>query len=99
MLKDILPLAVERLSAHKGIVVEGNSAIEFLGPDIVIFVIGRGSKSLKKSALNVLNMADIVLFFEEPKADLPLPEKAKKIKIAFPLTVELDEFLNYIRRV
>ncbi len=95
MLKDILPLAVERLSDHKGIVVEGNSAIEFLRPDIVIFVFGRGSESLKKSAVNVLNMADIILFLEEPRTDLP--EKAKKIKIAFPLTTELDGFLNYIR--
>lgn len=95
MLKEILPLSVERLSNNKGIIIEGNSAIEFLRPNIVIFVFREGKESLKKSAFNVLNMADIVLFLKEPKT--ALPEKAKKIKIAFPLTTELDELLNYIR--
>jgi hypothetical protein len=51
-------------------VVEGNSAIEVLRPDIVIFISEEPQK-IKKSALAVLGMADIVLYGSEPPAEAP----------------------------
>lgn len=61
-LREVLPLAVERLSDLKGIVVEGNSAIEFLNPDIIIFIFGSNSKTLKESAKGILEKADVIVY-------------------------------------
>ncbi|GAB4407542.1 MAG: molybdopterin-guanine dinucleotide biosynthesis protein MobB [Thermodesulfovibrionales bacterium] len=60
-LGEVLPMAVEKLSDLKGIVVEGNSAIEFLRPDIIIFIFGSDSGRIKESARRVLEMADVVV--------------------------------------
>jgi hypothetical protein len=96
-LKDVLPVAVDRLSNLRGIIVEGNSAIEFLKPDIVIFVSGRHGGSLKKSAERVLETADIILFEDEPS--MKLPAKAKRFKVVFEPVSGFDECLNYIQKL
>jgi molybdopterin-guanine dinucleotide biosynthesis protein len=69
-LPETLEIAIGRLSRLPGIVVEGNSAIEVLRPDIVIFISEEPQK-IKKSALPVLGMADIVLYGSGPPAGLP----------------------------
>ena len=93
-LQEVMPLAVTRLSHLKGIIVEGNSAIEFLKPDVVIFIFGRDSGTLKKSAMKVLDMADIILFEEKPS--VKLPARPKKFKVAVSSASGLDECINYI---
>lgn len=60
-LGELLPLAMEKLSDLKGIIVEGNSAIEFLVPDIIIFIFGNSSEKIKESAKGILEKADVVL--------------------------------------
>jgi molybdopterin-guanine dinucleotide biosynthesis protein len=60
-LEEMLPEAVARLSDLRGIVVEGNSAIEFLKPDIIIFVFGKKAEEIKESAKGVLLSADLVV--------------------------------------
>jgi LAO/AO transport system kinase len=60
-LGEVLPMAVERLSDLKGIIVEGNSAIEFLRPDIIIFIFGSDSAEIKDSAKGLLRKADAVV--------------------------------------
>lgn len=71
-LVDILPMAVERLSDLRGVIVEGNSAIEFLKPDIIIFIFGGDPGILKGSAKDVLRKADVIVsegeFFAETQA-------------------------------
>lgn len=59
-LSEVLSIAINRLSYLDGIIVEGNSAIEFLKPDIVIFIKGV-DKKMKLSAERILSLADIVL--------------------------------------
>jgi LAO/AO transport system kinase len=59
-LKEVLPLAIERLSYLDCIIVEGNSAIEFLKPDIVIFIKGL-NKTIKPSAERILPLSDVVI--------------------------------------
>lgn len=59
-LAEVLPLAVERLSHLDAIVVEGNSAIEFLKPDIVLFILSASNK-VKTSAQGILHQADIII--------------------------------------
>ncbi len=58
---EVLPLAVEKLSDLRGIVVEGNSAIEFLMPDIIIFIFGSDSTKIKEGAKSLLGKADVVV--------------------------------------
>lgn len=60
-LPEVLPAAVERLSNCTGILVEGNSAIEFLRPDIIIFISGSGAHDTKDSARRILSMAHVVV--------------------------------------
>jgi molybdopterin-guanine dinucleotide biosynthesis protein len=73
-LAETASMAVEMLAQFKGIVVEGNSIIEVLKPDIVIFVKG-SAKELKKGAERVLSMADVFIGEKEDLEDVP--EKAK----------------------
>jgi len=58
---EVLPMATERLSHLDGIIVEGNSAIEFLSPDIIIFITGSTQKGAKPSARPVLRKAHILV--------------------------------------
>lgn len=60
-LREVLPLAVEGLSDLKGIVVEGNSAIEFLRPNIIVFIFGSDPMKLKESAKGILEKADVIV--------------------------------------
>jgi molybdopterin-guanine dinucleotide biosynthesis protein len=70
-LGELLPLAMEQLSDLKGVIVEGNSAIEFLVPDIIIFIFGNNSEKLKESAKGILGKADVVLSEEGPSEVVP----------------------------
>jgi molybdopterin-guanine dinucleotide biosynthesis protein len=75
-LTETLQMAVESLSYLKGIIVEGNSAIEVLKPDVVIFISGTDKGKSKKDADEILKMADVVIFDKEPP--LRTPEGAKR---------------------
>ena len=90
-LAGILPVAIEMLSHLKGIVVEGNSAIEVLKPDIVVYVSGSKGK-IKSGAENIFRMADIVIFDGEPPPEMP--RNAKKFQ-----RDELEETLDFILRM
>ena len=94
-LQEVMPLAVTRLLHLSGIIIEGNSAIEFLKPDVVIFIFGRDTGTLKKSAVKILDMADIILFEEEPSVKLPV--RKKKFKVALSSPSGLDECTDYIQ--
>lgn len=60
-LGEVLPQAIERLSDLKGIIVEGNSAIEFLKPDVIIFIWGNDPNRIKESARRILNTVDVLV--------------------------------------
>ena len=76
-LKDLLPMAVGRLSRLDGLVVEGNSAIEFLKPDIVIFMIGRNRECWKAGLEEIISISDIIVY--ENDAGLPEISKTKRL--------------------
>lgn len=64
-LDEILPLAVDRLSGLDCVIVEGNSAIEFLKPDVVIFLFDGSRGRIKPSAVRILDLADIIALRDE----------------------------------
>lgn len=59
-LREVLPIALSRMSDLKGIIVEGNSPVDFLNPDLVIFITDIGGET-KPSALRVREKADIFI--------------------------------------
>jgi len=71
-LEESIGMAVGMLAHCKGIVVEGNAPIEFLSPDVVIFVFGKDTGRLKPSAQRILNKADIVIYHDDVPDSDPL---------------------------
>jgi molybdopterin-guanine dinucleotide biosynthesis protein len=74
-LAETASMVVQMLSNLPGIVVEGNSMIEALTPDIVVFVAGSRER-FKPGAERVLGMADIFITDEEPLSEIP--ERAER---------------------
>jgi LAO/AO transport system kinase len=61
-LSEVLSIAMNRLSHLDGIIIEGNSAIEFLKPAVVIFIIASANnKRIKASAEKISRHADITI--------------------------------------
>lgn len=77
-MKDAVVMAMDRLSGHEILVVEGNSAIEVLKPSIVLFVTrGGGPMSPEKDiSRRVMALSDVVIH----NGQLPpeVPEGAQK---------------------
>jgi len=90
-LGEVLPMAVERLSDLKGIIVEGNSAVEFLRPDIIVFIFGSESTEIKEGARGLLRKADVVV--AEKGTSIEAGEDARR----FPRSLhESSTLLAYI---
>ncbi|RMF99749.1 MAG: hypothetical protein D6726_12460 [Nitrospirae bacterium] len=68
-LEEPLRLALSLTGDVEGVVVEGNSPIEFLSPDVVIFVFGKDIKRIKPSGRRALKRADLLI------ARTPIPEE------------------------
>ena len=90
-LPEILPMAVKMFSSFTGVVIEGNSAIDILRPDIVIFVSGPEGE-IKRGAEKILRMADIVVFDGEPPVGTP--RRAKNFR-----RDEVGKILDFISGV
>ena len=87
-INETLQVALDRLSELEGIVVEGNSAIEVLKPDIVIFIAGEPER-FKQNAETVLQMADVVIYIDTPPEGTP--HEARKF-----IHDETEKYLHYI---
>jgi LAO/AO transport system kinase len=86
-LKDVLQIAIDRLSHLKGIIIEGNSAIEVSEPDIVVFV--TRNEELKRGAEKILETADAVIY------DKGLPKRIPETVKRFRLNNK-EEYVNFI---
>ncbi|MDP2157513.1 MAG: hypothetical protein Q8K68_07390, partial [Nitrospirota bacterium] len=89
-LRELLPKALKRLCHLDLIIVEGNSAIEFLKPDIVIFIFGKGRKRWKPGIEELAAGADIILHDSEVK--LPADSQTKKL---FPRSLSGAEYRDF----
>lgn len=86
-INEILEIAVEKLSGLNGIIIEGNSAVDVLKPEIVVFV--SKDQEFKKSAEKILEKADVVIFDENPPNIIP--EYAKRFRIN-----DEEGYINFI---
>jgi molybdopterin-guanine dinucleotide biosynthesis protein len=103
-LKDALDVAVNKLSHLRGIVVEGNSPVDYLDPDLVIFVIGEDGQ-IKPSAESVSRRADVVVInTDKDPYNLPFlnrlrQEKSKIFQIdLMHKSGEIDKFITYVKK-
>jgi len=87
-LSETASMAVQMLSNLPGIVVEGNSMIEALPPDIVVFVAGVKER-FKPGSERVLGMADIVMTEEESPQGVP--ERAENFHSA-----DVERCIHYL---
>jgi molybdopterin-guanine dinucleotide biosynthesis protein len=92
-IEEVMPLAVERLSVLEGIIIEGNSAIEFLKPDIVIFLLGSRTKRIKPSARAVFKHADIIVCDDLPSADGLLKNRKPQPQIFSLSSLDIKELI------
>ncbi len=86
-LTETLQMAIENLSYLKGIIVEGNSVIEILKPDVVIFICG-SEERFKEGAEKILGMADVVIF--ENEHPQRTPKSAKRFR-----KDNMEGFINF----
>jgi molybdopterin-guanine dinucleotide biosynthesis protein len=86
-IQEVLQIAIDRLSHVQGIILEGNSAIESLKPEIVIFVSANGE--IKRGAEKILSMADAIIF------DKDLPTGTPTTAVRLHINDE-EEYINFI---
>ena len=60
-LEGLLSLARDRLFNLEGLAIEGNAAIEFLKPDIVIFIFGNDKERWKTGIESLAGISDMVI--------------------------------------
>lgn len=66
-LENVLEIAISKMIDLKGVIVEGNSPVDFLNPYLVIFIIGT-KEECKPSAVEIIGKADIVIVNSEKQA-------------------------------
>ena len=103
-LEDALDLALFKMDGLKGVVVEGNSPVDFFDPQLVIFLIGEDGH-IKQSASNVSKRADIIVVNTTKHLKnltflAPFMEKKANIFQIDLLTRkgEIDKFLSYTQK-
>ena len=69
-LEDALHIASLKMEGLDGMVVEGNSPVDFINPHLIIFIIGPDGQ-IKESAKKVIKLADIIVINSGEKPDDP----------------------------
>jgi molybdopterin-guanine dinucleotide biosynthesis protein len=103
-LEHALDMAIGKMSGLRGVVIEGNSPLGFLAPDLTIFVIGSDGE-IKPSALNVSEKADMIVFnagnsISYPPSVLNLLQNNVNL---FRMNVkektgEIDKFISHVKK-
>ncbi len=101
-LPDVLDIALGRMYGLKGVVIEGNSPVRFLNPDLLIFVIGEDYK-IKASAKDIKKKANVIVVNTiehqvHPSTDVSEIGDVPIFRINLRKgTGEIDKFLEYIK--
>ena len=59
LLHDAMERALEKISNHKGVLIEGNSILEYINPTLAFFVVDSSIDNMKPSRIRALKKADI----------------------------------------
>lgn len=103
-LEDALNIAMSKMEGLEGVVVEGNSPVDFLNPHLVIFIIREDGK-IKPSAARVSREADIIIVnSEKERTALALSAGLiQKNRATFHMDLmnkkgEIDKFLAHVKK-
>lgn len=69
-LEEIMPMVIDKLSHLEGMIVEGNTAIEFLRPDIIIFITEKHIMRIKESGKRIMDRADIIYYNDKKEIEI-----------------------------
>ncbi len=103
-LREALNIAMGGMHGLRGVIVEGNSPVDFLNPHLLIFITGRDGR-IKPSALELPGMADILIINSAEKTGGP-PLSASLLKEnseVFCIDLinkkgEIDKFLAHVKK-
>jgi molybdopterin-guanine dinucleotide biosynthesis protein len=99
-----LNMALDRMDGLKGVVVEGNSPVEHMEPDLIIFIIG-GDGKIKPSAVKLSDRADVIVISSPGNADAPpLDSVSVSEKEVFRIDLvrkegEIDKLITHIHNI
>ncbi len=103
-LEDALNIALGTMTELDGVVVEGNSPVDFLEPHLLIFIVGEDGQ-IKPSALKISKRADIIIINSENRIDNPsflspmMKQKTEILRLDLKnRTGEIDKFLNLVNK-
>jgi molybdopterin-guanine dinucleotide biosynthesis protein MobB len=103
-LENALHIALAKMSGLKGVIIEGNSPLDFLVPQVVIFIID-GEGQMKSSSEKACRKADIVVINSERhiKDSIFSSEILREDTKVFRIDLvnkkgEIDKFLAYVRQ-
>lgn len=102
-LKNVLEMALNKMIDLKGIIVEGNSPVDFLNPHLVIFITELNGQ-LKPSAIKIGKKADIIIINSKKqtkKPDFLTPIIQKNAKVFWidlrERKGELEELICFVK--
>jgi len=108
-LEDALHKASLNMEGLDGMVVEGNSPVDFINPHLIIFIIGPDGQ-IKESARKVIKLADIIVINSGEKPDDPkslvseITSSTETKKKIFWIDLlnhegEIDKFRAYVEKM
>ena len=108
-LEDALHKASLKMEGLDGMVVEGNSPVDFINPHLIIFIIGPDGQ-IKESAKKMITLADIIVINSGEKPDDPnsiaseIPSGTETKKEIFWIDLlnhegEIDKFRAYVEKM
>ncbi len=104
-LEDPLNRALGRMTGLEGVVVEGNSPVDYMDPDLILFIVGEDGR-IKPSAVEVSEKADIIIINSEKLLEnIPLPESVPiENKEVFRIDLirkkgEIDKFIAHVKNI
>ncbi len=71
-LEELLGLAIGKMQDVQLVIIEGNSPLKFLQPDLHVFVFGDDPGEVKPGALSLAETADHVIYKEKPSIKAPI---------------------------
>jgi len=103
-LEGALNIAMSKMDGLKGVVVEGNSPVNYLNPHLIIFIIGDDGE-IKPSAKEVSEKADIIIINSSERIKNPsfIASLSHKNVKTFWIDLikkqgEIDKFLTYTKK-
>lgn len=81
LLRDAMEQALEKISNYKGVLIEGNSILEYINPTLAFFVVMDSIDQMKPSRISALKKADICVINQKKGSSFndTIPETIKSI--------------------